>query len=101
MGDLVRYNRDLLGSNFTSSGNEWKLAASYYQQALNLIPDQGNPQNQLAVLCTYVDMEFDAVYHYFYSLGVLHPFLTAKENLLVLFDKNRIRYETFLKSEEE
>jgi protein SMG7 len=82
----ARYHRDLYGH---PSQKDWTKAANYYQQALHLIPDNGNPHNQLAVLATYADDEFNAVYHYFMSLAVTAPFLTAKDNLAVLFEKNR------------
>jgi protein SMG7 len=75
------------------SQKDWSKAAAYYQQALYLIPDNGNPHNQLAVLATYADDDFNAVYRYFCSLAVLHPFLTARDNLIVLFEKNRIKSE--------
>jgi protein SMG7 len=36
--------------------------------------------------------ELRAVYYYFRSLSVAVPFLTAKENLLLLFEQNRARW---------
>ncbi len=59
-------------------------AGDYYRQSLQLIPDSGNPHNQLAVLATYTDDDFEAIYHYFRSLAVSNPFVTAKDNLVVL-----------------
>eukprot|EP01114_Cavostelium_apophysatum_P021904 TRINITY_DN7768_c0_g2_i3.p1 TRINITY_DN7768_c0_g2~~TRINITY_DN7768_c0_g2_i3.p1 ORF type:complete len:559 (+),score=174.23 TRINITY_DN7768_c0_g2_i3:260-1936(+) len=88
LGDLARYHRDLIGH---PAQGDWTKAYQYYQQALLLVPDNGNPHNQLAVLATYADDEFAAVYHYFLSLAVAHPFLTARDNLIVLFEKNRVR----------
>jgi len=89
LGDLARYHRDLVNH---PSQKDWVKASRFYKQALKLIPDNGNPHNQLAVLATYVDDEFGAVYHYFLSLGCAHPFLTAKDNLQVLFEKNRQKF---------
>jgi protein SMG7 len=42
---------------------------------------------QLAVLATYVSDELLAVYRYFRSLAVETPFLTARDNLILLFEK--------------
>jgi len=86
LGDLARYHRDLFNH---PNQKDWKKAARFYKEALKLIPDNGNPHNQMAVLATYVDDEVGAVYHYFLSLGCSHPFVTARENLQVLFEKNR------------
>jgi hypothetical protein len=41
----------------------------------------------LAVLATYVDDELLAVYRYYRSLAVEVAFLTARDNLLMLFEK--------------
>ena len=35
-----------------------------------------------------------AVCHYFRSLAVAHPFQVARENLLLLFDQARAKYES-------
>ena len=42
---------------------------------------------QLAVMATYIGDEILAVYHYFRSLAAESPFLTAKDNLVLLFEK--------------
>ena len=49
----------------------------------------GNPHNQLAVLATYQNDEYEAIYRYFRSLSVSKPFISARENLILLFEKNR------------
>ena len=53
----------------------------------------GNSFNQLAVLATYNEAHLQAVCHYFRSLAVAHPFQVARENLLLLFDQARAKYE--------
>lgn len=53
----------------------------------------GNSFNQLAVLATYSDAALPAVYFYYRSLAVAHPFQVARENLLLLFEQNRVHYE--------
>jgi len=50
----------------------------------------------MAVLATYADDDLTAVYRYFRSLCVRSPFLTARENLSVLFEKNRIKVAAFM-----
>lgn len=43
--------------------------------------------SQLAIIATYTGDEFAATYRYFRSLAVESPFPTARENLIVAFDK--------------
>eukprot|EP00897_Mesotaenium_endlicherianum_P003184 jgi/Mesen1/2894/ME000175S02050 len=90
LGDLARYKE--LHSERDAASRDWSVAASYYVQAAALWPASGNPFNQLAVLATYVDDDVLAVYEYYRSLAVEMPFLTARENLVLLFEKNRQRY---------
>eukprot|EP00850_Spirogloea_muscicola_P014054 SM000098S25134 [mRNA] locus=s98:421074:426494:+ [translate_table: standard] len=90
LGDLARYKE--LQSDKDVTARKWSTAAGYYLQASHLWPAGGNPHNQLAVLATYVNDELLAVYRYYRSLAVDTPFLTARENLVLLFEKNRIRY---------
>jgi protein SMG7 len=84
----ARYIRDI-----NPKSRDWMASAEYYKRALKLMPTWGNPHNQLAVLNTYCDDEFNAVYHYFRSLAVTHPFLTARDNLNVLLEKNKSKVE--------
>lgn len=90
IGDLARYHKDLYGD---PANKEWVKANIYYTKALKLWPENGHPHNQLAVLCTYKEDEFRTLYHYFRSLAVKIPFTTAKDNLTVLFEKNKNKYE--------
>jgi len=68
---------------------DWSVAASYYQQSSKLWPHDGNSHNQLAVLATYTGDNMQAVYHYFFSLAVATPFVTARANVKLLFEKNQ------------
>ncbi|KAL6073696.1 Telomerase activating protein Est1 [Balamuthia mandrillaris] len=86
LGDIARYHKDLIGDE---AQKDWQKAEVFYQQAFRLVPENGNPHNQMAVLATYVDDELNAVYRYFRSLAVRNPFVTARDNLVVLFEKNR------------
>eukprot|EP01018_Ginkgo_biloba_P025128 Gb_21699 [translate_table: standard] len=90
LGDLARY-KELHGDGDVQN-HDWSVAAGYYLKAVSLWPASGNPHNQLAVLATYVGDELLAVYRYFRSLAVETPFVTARDNLILLFEKNRQHY---------
>lgn len=98
LGDLARY-RELCGKSVKSSN--WSAAASYYLEATMIWPDGGNPQNQLAVLATYVGDDFLALYHCIRSLAVKDPFPDAWNNLILLFDRNRSCSLPSLSSEDQ
>ncbi|RZC65350.1 hypothetical protein C5167_009046 [Papaver somniferum] len=87
LGDLARY-RELYG-NPDAQDRKWSTAARHYLDASLIWPDSGNPQNQLAVLATYLGDEFLALYHCTRSLAVKEPFPDAWNNLILLFEKNR------------
>lgn len=97
LGDLIRYHRDLLDEK---QRKKWLDSYLFYKKAMYLIPDNGNPHNQMAVLATYRDDEFEAVYRYYRSLAVNKPFFTAKENLITLFRKNVIKFQPVAKQME-
>uniref|UniRef100_A0A7S1CBD5 DNA/RNA-binding domain-containing protein n=1 Tax=Bicosoecida sp. CB-2014 TaxID=1486930 RepID=A0A7S1CBD5_9STRA len=85
IGDLARYK----SLHADAPQRDWSTATHYYSQANVLLPASGNPHNQLAVLAAYGDAACLAVYRYCRSLMVPVPFLTARENLVVLYEKNR------------
>lgn len=85
LGDLARY-RELHSENRVK---KWEECELYYQRALEALPGGGNPHNQLAVLATYTEAECVAVYRYCRSLLIDQPFMTARENLALLYEKNR------------
>ncbi|KAI3854217.1 hypothetical protein MKW98_024640 [Papaver atlanticum] len=87
LGDLARYKQ--LYGNPDTQGRKWSTAARHYLNASLIWPDSGNPQNQLAVLATYLGDEFLALYHCTRSLAVKEPFPDAWNNLILLFEKNR------------
>ncbi|KAI7730112.1 hypothetical protein M8C21_004412 [Ambrosia artemisiifolia] len=90
LGDLARY-KGLYGEG-ESKSRDYAAASSYYLQAASLWPSSGNPHHQLAILATYSGDELMAVYRYFRSLAAEHPFSTARDNLIVAFEKNRQSY---------
>ncbi|MED6134224.1 hypothetical protein PIB30_035108 [Stylosanthes scabra] len=87
MGDLSRYKQQCESPD--SQNHNWSVAATHYLVATRIWPDSGNPQNQLAVLATYIGDEFLALYHSIRSLAVKEPFPDAWNNLILLFEKNR------------
>ncbi|KAF8398244.1 hypothetical protein HHK36_017171 [Tetracentron sinense] len=94
LGDLARY-KGLYGEG-ESKTRDYAAASSYYMQAASLCPSSGNPHNQLAILATYSGDELVAVYRYFRSLAVDSPFSTARDNLIIAFEKNRQSYSQLL-----
>ncbi|XVF27625.1 hypothetical protein REPUB_Repub14bG0124500 [Reevesia pubescens] len=97
LGDLARYMEQFDKSSVQK--HNWSVAATYYLEAAIIWPDSGNPQNQLAVLATYVGDEFLALYHCVRSLAVKEPFPDAWNNLILLFERNRSSYLHFLLSD--
>ncbi|WJX31948.1 hypothetical protein P8452_20332 [Trifolium repens] len=87
LGDLARY-KGMYGEG-DSINREFTAASSYYLQAASLLPSSGNPHHQLALLASYSGDELVVIYRYFRSLAVDSPFTTARENLIVAFEKNR------------
>lgn len=90
LGDLARY-KGLYGEG-DSKTRDFDAASSYYKQAATLWPSSGNPHHQLAILASYSGDELLAVYRYFRSLAVDTPFTTARDNLIIAFEKNRQSY---------
>lgn len=87
LGDLARYRE--LCQKSDNRNCKWSVAASYYFEAAIICPHSGNPQNQLALLATYVGDDFLALYHCVRSLAIKEPFPDAWDNLMLLFEKNR------------
>ncbi|CAE6499160.1 unnamed protein product [Rhizoctonia solani] len=57
-------------------------AEAFYIQARLLLPDYGNPFNQLAIVYSYQHNFFGAALHYYRALCVRKPFPTAQDNLV-------------------
>ncbi|KAG2634002.1 hypothetical protein PVAP13_2NG166600 [Panicum virgatum] len=90
LGDLARYKS--LHGDGDSASREYAAASSYYKEAASIYPSSGNPHHQLAILASYSGNEVVAVYRYFRSLAADTPFTTARDNLIILFEKNCQRY---------
>ncbi|KAI3446578.1 hypothetical protein Pfo_003243 [Paulownia fortunei] len=94
LGDLARY-KSLYGEG-DSKARDFAAASSYYMQASSLWPSSGNPHHQLAILAGYSNDELQSIYRYFRSLAVDNPFITARDNLIIAFEKNRQNYTQLL-----
>lgn len=70
-----------------SKEKTWARAYEAYHQARLLVPDDGNPSNQLAVLSGYQHDDLSTIYHYYRALCVRKAFSTAKQNLGPTFAK--------------
>ncbi|XP_020396266.1 protein SMG7 isoform X1 [Zea mays] len=90
LGDLARYKSSQ--GDGDSASREYAAASSYYMEAASIYPSSGNPHHQLAILASYSGNEVVAVYRYFRSLAADTPFTTARDNLIILFEKNRQSY---------
>lgn len=101
LGDLARYreqyndsgNRNKPGKDVGRNGGgksrpeptprlkTFSKAMDCYQQARLLVPDNGNPSHQLAILSLHAGDVFSSTLHYYRALCIRKPFPTAQENL--------------------
>jgi hypothetical protein len=105
-GDLIRYGElyartGAQASPFSGPANhsrekldknsvverDWSRSQDCYNQARLLIPTNGNPSNQLAVLSSYIPDILSCAYHYYRALCVKNTFPTARQNLGSTFNK--------------
>ncbi|XP_046845493.1 protein SMG7-like [Xenia sp. Carnegie-2017] len=75
LGDLARYRYDTIE------------AEVYYRQALQLVPTNGQPYNQLAILASSRGDTLGTVYFYCRSIAAKNPFPAASTNLKKTFSK--------------
>ncbi|TFK32091.1 hypothetical protein BDQ12DRAFT_617701 [Crucibulum laeve] len=62
-------------------------AQQCYEQARLLVPYEGNPSHQLAILASYQKDSFASLVHYYRALCVRQPYDTAAENLGTVLTK--------------
>jgi protein SMG7 len=60
---------------------DYEKARQRYEQARVLVPHEGNPSNQLAILSAYQMDTFNAIVHYYRAICVQQPYDTAAENM--------------------
>ncbi|XP_002733071.2 uncharacterized protein LOC100374765 [Saccoglossus kowalevskii] len=75
LGDIARYR------------NQNAQAHTYYQHAAQLVPSNGQPYNQLAILAAGKGDQLATVFYYVRSISVKHPFPAAVTNLQMAFSK--------------
>lgn len=69
-------------------------AQSCYEQARLLVPHDGNPSHQLAILSSYQKDTLSCIVHYYRALCVRSPYETASENLGTVLHKALETYES-------
>ena len=69
LGDLARYHSDK------------NCAATFYQQALKVKPQNGQPYNQLAIISSNTDNDINTLYLHIRSIAISFPFLVGQANL--------------------
>ncbi|KAF8872464.1 hypothetical protein BD779DRAFT_1452737 [Infundibulicybe gibba] len=62
-------------------------AQQCYEQARYLVPHEGNPSHQLAILASYKQDLFSSLVHYYRALCVRQPYDTAADNMGVIMTK--------------
>lgn len=60
---------------------DYDKARQRYEQARALVPHEGNPSNQLAILSSYQMDSFNAIVHYYRAICVQQPYDGAAENM--------------------
>jgi protein SMG7 len=76
-------------------------AQQCYEQARLLVPDEGNPSHQLAILSSYQKDLFGSLIHYYRALCVLQPYDTASENLGTVLNKALDQWKARMRREKE
>lgn len=69
-------------------------AQSCYEQARLLLPYDGNPSHQLAILSSYQKDTLNSILHYYRALCVRSPYETASENLGTVLHKALEQYKS-------
>lgn len=76
-------------------------ASQCYEQAKLLVPQDGNPSHQLAILASYQKDLFGSLYHYYHALCVRQPYDTASENLITVLNKALEAWKAHMKREKD
>ncbi|KAF9453313.1 hypothetical protein P691DRAFT_60717 [Macrolepiota fuliginosa MF-IS2] len=75
------------GQEVIARARNYDKAQKCYDQARLLVPNEGNPWHQLAILSSYQKDIFMSVVHYYRALCVQQPYDTATDNLNVLLSR--------------
>lgn len=79
----------------------YEKAQLCYEQARLLVPHEGNPWHQLAILSTYKKDAFESLVHYYRALCVRQPYDTAGENLGTMLTKALEQWKARIKREKD
>ena len=104
LGDIARY-RELYNDGNGKRGQEdgrrgrnrrgevpprpknYEKAQACYEEARLLVPEEGNPSHQLAILASYKKDSFASLVHYYRALCATQKYETAAENLGIVLHK--------------
>lgn len=87
LGDISRYRALTPQRTKSSVKSDYGPAYGYYVLAQTLLPENGAPANQLAVLSTYSKDFLASTYYFYRALACGEPFATAGNNLALGFRK--------------
>jgi len=88
LGDISRYRALTPPRTKTAPAKpDYGPAYGYYVLAQTLLPENGAPANQLAVLSTYSKDFMASTYYFYRALACDEPFATAGNNLALGFRK--------------
>ncbi|TPX54472.1 hypothetical protein PhCBS80983_g05917 [Powellomyces hirtus] len=77
LGDISRY-REIHNSG---DAKKWHISRAYYRKAIQLVPDNGKPFSQLAILSSYSKADLEVIYWYCLSLVNAVPHSVTRENI--------------------
>lgn len=89
------------GMDFIPRARNYDKAQQCYEQARLLVPYEGNPSHQLAILSSYQKDSFGSLAHYYRALCVLQPYDTASENLGTVLSKVLDQWKVKMRREKE
>ncbi|KAF8639187.1 hypothetical protein AX17_001673 [Amanita inopinata Kibby_2008] len=85
-----RNRRAPLGGTWVDNvpkARNYDKAQQCYEQARILVPHEGNPSHQLAILASYKKDAYASLFHYYRALCVKQPYDTALNNMGTLLGK--------------
>lgn len=89
------------GLDTVARPRNYERARTCYQQAKLLLPGDGNPSHQLAILASYERNHFVSLYHHYRALCVRQPYEPALENMNVMLSKTLDQWRTKMKNERD
>ncbi|KAF8352026.1 hypothetical protein F5887DRAFT_1068400 [Amanita rubescens] len=77
-----------------SKARNYDKAQQYYEQARLLVPNEGKPSHQLAILASYKNDAYMSLAHYYRALCVKQSYDTALNNMNTLLSKTLDTWRT-------